>query len=747
MLRWIPWKYLIRRYARMHGFLDPLALLSRLRAFTRSEWSGEPIELLRAGAVFHSRGLLNRRVIQHNLDWVWPYWVNRQFDPADVSFIPRGFSITHVNLTHRNWTAVGLPDFSELPLVDPAGLATPFYDAWSLDAWILAEDGTALVPARSREREQTLLFDHDGLAVHTETRENGLSLSSRCEVENGAPPSFRMRLAGHSPTPAWLVVSLRPYNPEGISSIHEVLLSETRDRWTVDGLKTVRFESPVERHALSDYGGGDVFLNLPGAPKRNVGRCKNGMVTAAALYRIPQGEPRRVEVSVPLANGTSGDSRTPSKWNESVSGSPRLKVPDPRFCFLYESALRMLVLHVSKDVFPGPYTYKRFWFRDAAFILNALLCLGHSGRVQGVLERYPSLQAANGYFHSQEGEWDSNGQALWIMSRYLRMTGSTPPADWIASMISGARWIGRKRVSKNPGSSHAGLLPPGFSAEHFGPSDYYYWDDFWSVAGLEEAALQLKAQNRAKAAIEFENEAKSLRRSIEHSLEASRRRLGRSGIPSSPYRRLDSGAIGSLAASYPLCLFDPDDPRIRDTAAFLLEHCLYRGGFFLDMTHSGINPYLTLHIAQVLLRAGDPRSIDLACAVAALASPTGQWPEAVHPRTLGGCMGDGQHTWASAEWVLFLRNTFLHEEGNILWIGAGIPERWLVPGETLFFGPAPTLFGGFSVEIRVFPDRVELSWNRASVLPGLDGIEVRLPGLPRERVSPDRTHTTLPRKG
>jgi len=30
----------------------------------------EPIELLRAGVVFHARGLINARVIQHNLDWV-----------------------------------------------------------------------------------------------------------------------------------------------------------------------------------------------------------------------------------------------------------------------------------------------------------------------------------------------------------------------------------------------------------------------------------------------------------------------------------------------------------------------------------------------------------------------------------------------------------------------------------------------------------------------------------------------------
>ena len=107
--RWLPWRYAIRRIARAHGFLDPLVIAARLQRFSQPSEVAGPIELLRAALVFHARGLINSRVIQHNRDWVWPFWVERQFDPRDPAFIPRAFSITHVNLTHRNWTAVGLP--------------------------------------------------------------------------------------------------------------------------------------------------------------------------------------------------------------------------------------------------------------------------------------------------------------------------------------------------------------------------------------------------------------------------------------------------------------------------------------------------------------------------------------------------------------------------------------------------------------------------------------------------------------
>ena len=105
-------------------------LPSRRKSPNQSSFCGPDV-------LFHARGLINTKAIQNNLDWVWPYWVERQFNPADVSFIPRAFSFSHINLTHRNWTAVGLPDVPYYPIVDPRGLVTPHFDGWSLDFWLI----------------------------------------------------------------------------------------------------------------------------------------------------------------------------------------------------------------------------------------------------------------------------------------------------------------------------------------------------------------------------------------------------------------------------------------------------------------------------------------------------------------------------------------------------------------------------------------------------------------------------------
>lgn len=728
-LRWFPWRLLVSRAARARGLIDPVKVLSRLESFAQPLEGKVPLELIRAGLHFHSRGLLNTGAIQHNLDWIWPFWVERQYDPADEAFIPRAFSITHVNLTHRNWTAVGVPDLDALPIVDPRGLLTPFWDGWSLDAWIVARDGRRLVPSKLDDADQRLEIE-GGVAVVTRSARDGMELVSRASVEEADGSAVCvLSLSAESAAEASLAVALRPYNPEGVSFVEEVHLDRAVPCWRVGRRHRVAFDPPPDRYAFSDYHAGDVHARLFEPDARDGVRCKVGMATAAALYDIEAGGRRRVAVRVPLERKAreAAASRRASGWERALSGSPALRIPDERMRSLFDAAVRSLVLHSPGEVYPGPYTYKRFWFRDAAFILHALLCVGLADRVERVLDTFPRRQTATGLFHSQEGEWDSNGEALWILRRYCELTGRGPKPEWRRSVERGARWIQRNRLPADGDGLHAGLLPPGFSAEHLGPNDYYYWDDFWGIAGLG-AASELLRPPGGEAPSPFREEAERFRGAVDRSLARVAPRLGRAGMPASPHRRLDSGAVGSLAAGYPLQIFAPRDERLLDTAEFLLDRCLVNGGFYQDIIHSGVNPYLTLHVAQVLLRAGDERFQGLVRTVARLASPTGQWPEAVHPRTGGGCMGDGHHVWASAEWVLMIRNMFAREEGDRLVLAAGVLPEWLAEGEEISLGPLPTSFGDVTVEILPRTGGAQVRWSGA-FRGAPSRVEVRLPGF------------------
>ncbi len=749
-LSWFFWKWVVRWLARSQGFLDPGTVMAQLSRFGKPSEVLAPTELLRAGAVLHARGLINSQAIQHNLDWVWPYWVVRQFDPRDPAFVPRAFSLTHINLTHRNWTAVGLPNVPELPIIDPRGLLTPHFDGWSLDAWIVRADKQALLPSKLPAMDQRVDM-REGFAVVSHASLDDLSLESRIDMilENGQPVC-RLQITGRASQPAWLVVALRPYNPEGISFVHSVSALPDQNGWTVNRNQSVVFLERPEKTALSTYHLGDVYHHLLDEGGQNEVNCPVGMATAAALFPLEPQQAREVTVHVPLkaslAKKIFAPGPLPQDWDQALKGSVVFDLPDPHWMFLTQAAIRSMVLHAPEDVYPGPYTYKRFWFRDAAFILHAMTCAGLSERVERALDRFPSRQTLSGYFMSQYGEWDSNGQAIWILQRFCALTGRPPKREWRNSILRGAAWIQKKRTSEKSDDLHAGLLPAGFSAEHLGPNDFYYWDDFWGVAGLRAAAALARSYGETETAARFLRESDGFMDCIERSLAKAVRYPEKQGIPTAPYRRMDPGAIGSIVVDYPLQLWKPNDPRTLATAEFLIESCFLDGGFFQNISHSGINPYLTLHVAQVLLRAGDRRGLDILRDIGRLASPTGQWPEAVHPRTRGGCMGDGQHIWACAEWFLFIRNCFIREEGDErLILASGIPEEWHHQPKPISFGPAPTVFGDVMVSISPGAAATTVKWQADWRLPPAE-MEIRLPGHPAVKVAPEASGSVAIRR-
>ena len=740
-------RFLITRAARAYGFLDPIGLLAKMRGFSQPSEVGEPVELLRAGMIFHARGLINTKAIQNNLDWIWPYWVERQFNPNDDSFIPRAFSFSHINLTHRNWTAVGRPDVPYYPIVDPRGLVTPLFDGWSVDLWWVSATGEVLAPSKLADFKQQLELD-ENLRVHSVADLGPAAITSdvemclvdgrpQCCVTVSVPPGTR----------GFVAVAIRPYNPEGVSFIDHIGPMPDGLGFLVNRRNPVTFDRAPARLALSIYKDGDVCQHLQAAATAtNEVACDVGMATGAALFDAAGIATRPLELRMPIYDEIHRD-RQPrfnatAAWDTELAGLSKLRIGDPTMQRLYDHAVANVVLHSPDEVYPGPYTYKRFWFRDAVFILNALLALGGVERVRRAMKGFAPRQRGDGYFLSQEGEWDSNGEALWMYHRFAAVTGETLPPEWIAAVAKGARWIKRKRLPAGTRRPEAGLLPAGFSAEHLGPNDFYYWDDFWGVAGLRSAAALLQKTDSRRAE-EFTREADDFLATIERSVPSGPQRRFPGALPASPKRRMDAGAVGSLVADYPLQLFAPADRRIVLTADYLRDHSSFEGGFFQNMIHSGINPYLTMHLAQVRLRAGQvPEAWALMDCVAALASPTGQWPEAIHPRTGGGCMGDGQHIWAAAEWTFLIRNCFVREEPGRLVIASGVrPEWWRERGA--FFGPTLTAFGVVTVRIVVDGDGanvlVDGKWRGEP-----PAIDVVLPGFTPGTAAKGAVHQFVP---
>jgi hypothetical protein len=708
-----------------------------------------PGELLPVGARTVFRALRTRSAAQLGADWIWPYWLDRQLDPASPAFVPRGHLPFLTNVTARNWTAVGNLDSPWEAIVDPRGLVTPWFDSWSLDWWVGADDRWHL-PSREVAVRQRLVDDMP--VVETAMRVPSGDVVQRVYgVRNGDDELVVVEIENQSPLPVAVALAVRPVNPEGLAVVERIDLHDGTTV-TVDGRVAMLLPRPPSRAAGSTFKEGDVasvVLRGDAGERFAAVRCQAGLASAAFVWPLPHRQTMRVALPIVPMPRTRRRGRTlrrvagapalpaslPSAqqvangWRLHGDRGMRLELPDARLQSAVDANRRyLLLLHDGAEITPGPSTYHRFWFRDAAYMVSALDRYGYADESAAVLRSYPERQHGDGFFFSQSREWDSNGCALHAMAEHWRLHRDASFVEHVApSVARGAEWIERKRQKRRRvDPATAGLLPAGISAEHLGPYDFFYWDDFWGVRGLLDAGELLRAAGEASAAESAERFAASFRADVEASLERTADRLGSSAIPAGPGRRLDPGTIGSLAACWPLRLFEADDPRMAATVGVIRERFLQGDAFFQGISHTGLGTYLTLQLAFVELEAGDRRALDRLAWILDAATPTWTWPEAVHPRLAGGCMGDGHHGWAAADLLTFVRNLVVRDLPRGLALCTLVPDEWL--GQSLEVHDAPTHSGRLSFALRWHGDRPALLWE-LDPHDGAGQVTITAPGL------------------
>jgi hypothetical protein len=724
-----------------------------------------PGEMLPTGARTLFRAIRSRAAAQIKPDWLWPYWVERQLDPRSPDFIPRGHLPFLTNVTHRNWTMVGNLGSAWEAIVDPRGLVTPWYDGWSLDWWIGAEDRWHL-PSRESAVRQSLFGpsgdtprpgpsgDTSGAGfvpvVETVMRIPGGDAVQRVYAVVADEELVVVEIENRSAVPVAVAFALRPYNPEGLAVVERIAMEGTTV--LADGRPAILLPRVPSAVAASIFVSGDCAKEVlagtarPG-PLRPV-KDPAGLAQAAFVYPLPHHTRLRValpmvpkrrtrrrglarrrvaafpEVSVAHLPSATDVARG---WTAQLRRGLRLVLPDARLQAAVDAnRAAMLLFHDGDEITPGPFTYHRFWFRDAAYQLAALDRYGFHAEAAEVLRSYPRRQQADGFFASQRREWDANGAAIWAMAEHHRLTGDEALlAELLPSIRRGARWIARKRRERRRNAPEVqGLLPAGISAEHLGPFDFYYWDDFWSLRGLLDAAGLLRAAGDGEAAEEAEVAAGELRSAITASLELAAARTGVVAMPAGPTRELDAGMIGSLVACAPLGLLAPDDPWVAGTLEVLREKFCLGDAFYQSISHTGLGTYLTLQIAFCELQAGDPRAWRRLRWMLDAATPTFTWPEAIHPRLGGGCMGDGHHGWAAADFLSFVRQVLVRETPDALALCSLFPPEWA--GQDVEVHEAPTHFGRVSYALRWHGDRPALLWECER-----PGVRLTVPGLDR----------------
>ncbi len=683
-----------------------------------------PKEVMAVSLDFAARGLLNQFAIQTHLDWIMPYWVNRQYDISSSSYIPA--TVLSTNMAHRNWTAIGTLESTREPIVDPTGLLTPWFDGWSVEFWILKED-YLIVPAKSNDIFQYLVKSLPivvSQSIKKNVRFRIEAFAHKHDNEEIICNSISMENLESNPAEISLFVSIRPYNPEGIASINKIKYIDNENLFMVNGKSGIFFPRKADRVYCSNQKGGDCSIKVStDDDARNV-ECPQGLATAFAEYKfvLQPGETCEFEAraltnpkekkhikaeSIYQLSYPEMKRETVVEWDQIIKKGLQIDIPYQKLKNTFYSNKAHLYLFVDDNIItPGPYTYHQEYFRDAAYSVTTLDKLGYSAEAERILLNYPTRQRGDGYFLSQEGEWDSNGQALWTYHQHYLYTRNREFLDKIyPSAIEGFEWIKKNREKKH------GLLPAGYSAEHFGPNDYFYWDNFWSLAGLRGLIEIAEILGKKKDVLEITAEYADYEKAVFQSIDKANEKFPFPIIPSSPNRNIDSSLIGSICALFPLRILPARDPRITGTLRLIREKYQKDQAFFHRVIHSGYNVYLTAQLAECYLFRRSPRMLPILQWIMNNISRTGTFPEAIHPLTGGGCMGDGHHGWAAADLLSLVRNILFFEEDNGLVITPVLYHRWMEAGEVMEVKKAASYFGEINFRIESRPDQIELHLN------------------------------------
>lgn len=455
-------------------------------------------------------------------------------------------------------------------------------------------------------------------------------------------------------------------------------------------------------------------------------------------------EPPRSVAEVDAAIAASAQS-----WRERLNRvGLQLPAEGQRVHDTLRSALAQILL--SRDgpaLQPGTRSYARAWVRDGAMMVAGLLRLGEVQAAEEFVDWYQTKLFDNGKVPccvdargaDPVPENDSHGQFVYAVAELWRFTKDRgalerrwPAVERATRYMETLRQSTRteaNRASRAPGhEAFFGLMPASISHEGYSEKPMHsYWDDFWALRGYKDAVLLAEALGRHADARQFT----AWRDEFASELSASIRVA------------VTSRDIAYMPGAAELGDFDPTSTTVAlnpAQAQGLLPPGLLQATFerywhesqqrsrgerkWVDYT-----PY-ELRSVGALVRLGRPaRALAMLDFFFADQRPAGwhQWAEVVmrgyrEPKFLG----DMPHAWVSSDAIRSLLDLFVHDEGDALVLGAGLPEAWLA-GTGVAVRGLPTPGGPLSYRMRHGPGGLQVDID-AGLAPPPGGLKVRWHG-------------------
>ena len=530
---------------------------------------------------------------------------------------------------------------------------------------------------------------------------------------------YRLRNEGSHHRTGQLLLALRPLqvnppwqflnSPGGVAPIRK--LAVTPGGAEADG-RSVLF-APAAAHA-----GAQVFAAGSLAERLREGRFPSAAAVedpqelAAAVfawdYDLAPGQDRTVVLThaweVPAESPADFErelAAARSFWRERL-GAVRLTLPPAAgdLALTVRTALaHVLINRDGPALQPGSRSYERSWIRDGALTSSALLRFGLGDAARDFLAWYAPFQFADGKVPccvDRRGsdpvpENDSHGELLFLAREVYRYTGDRDLAErvypQVAKAVSYIDHLRRQRRTEEYRAADKrgffGLLPESISHEGYSAKPVHsYWDDFWALRGLRDAAALAAALGRTADAAAWDRSRAEFQADLAASLRHTITTHELAYVPGS-VELADFDATSTTIALEPGGELDRlPAGALRGTFERYVAEAFAR--FEGRAEWDAYTPYEFRNVGA-LVRLGDRETAwRLLQHLVAHRRPAAwnQWPEVVFrdPRA-SRFLGDLPHTWVGSDFLRSVTDLFWWErDDRTLVLADGIPEAWLTSG-------------------------------------------------------------------
>ena len=716
------------------------------------------------------RGYAVREIAVQPLAWSAS---RNDFFAAVARDAPRGDYPRYLLGEQSYWTITGVDGDSAEALVSEEGIVETRKAGPSLEPFLFTRG--RLVTWADGHATQSLLDGY--LPIPSVRRQAGplaLTVTAFAAGEPGRSSLYvRYRVENRGPvaeTPT-LFIALRPFqvNPSGqflngsggAAVVRDIAVERgmvhagsgaAGGAETGEGVLVSPVTRPAGSGAMTFDNGSLVGLLRRGVlPSARDAHDPLGAASAALSYplRIAPGAARDVWIAVPMHSAVSTPAptadpaaadrqaqallaRTADEWRAKLN---RVRIELPPSGRRIADAIRsnLAFILVNRDgpaIQPGSRSYERSWIRDGSLTSAALLRLGHADEVRAFAEWYAGFQYPNGKVPccvDRRGadpvpENDSHGELIYLVAEYARQTGDRaflqrlwPHVALAVAYIDSLRHARMTPEYQAPEKrAFYGLLPESISHEGYSAKPMHsYWDDFFALRGLKDAAWIAAELHRPEAAA-WARMRDDFERDLVASFRASMAMHDLDFLPGS----VELGDFDATSTTVGVApggeLAALPHPALERTFEKYWENFVARRDGRIEW--EGYTPY-EWRTVGTMVRLGwkDRAHQAIDWFFTTLRPPAWNgWAEAIHRDPLSTqFLGDLPHGWVGSDFIRSMLDLFAYESDgdSALVIGAGIPAAWVTEAPGVSIRGLVTHFGPLSFTMRATGDVVRVEFE------------------------------------